>query len=384
MIIKTRLNSYLKVTLLLLAILCLSSNAAPQVFQVDGIYYSINEEDSTTVSVATSGEIYNEETNGYIQVHHDVNGSISIPSTVRYNGFTYTVTGIGDYAFLGYENLTDIQIPNSVSSIGLDAFRGTQLFDNQVGIVYAGQWAIGFNGEIPEEEHMTFRPGTIGISDESFSFLNMISLEIPKSVLYIGRYAFRTDLGEKMPLTSIVIGESVKTIGREAFFTGSSDHNWGTNLKEITCLAKIPPKNESYLFQPYDSYVHDYYETQLGGAFSGEVQESRITYNGELEYFLYLLSDAIYKEATLYVPRGSIEAYKSAEDWCRFINIVAVTDHFDVNGDDEVTIADVNSVIEVIQHGSNDQFNTSNCDVNDDGEVTIADINAIINAIIGI
>jgi hypothetical protein len=96
------------------------------------------------------------------------------------------------------------------------------------------------------------------------------------------------------------------------------------------------------------------------------------------------ISDAIYKEATLYVPRGSIEAYKSAEDWCRFINIVAMTDHFDVNGDDEVTIADVNSVIEVIQHGSNDQFNTSNCDVNDDGEVTIADINAIINAIIGI
>lgn len=50
----------------------------------------------------------------------------------------------------------------------------------------------------------------------------------------------------------------------------------------------------------------------------------------------------------------------------------------DVNGDGEVTIADVNAVIEVILgHGTNGK-----ADVNGDNEVTIADVNIIINIIL--
>ncbi len=50
----------------------------------------------------------------------------------------------------------------------------------------------------------------------------------------------------------------------------------------------------------------------------------------------------------------------------------------DVNGDGEVTIADVNAVIEVILgHGANGK-----ADVNGDNEVTIADVNIIINIIL--
>ena len=52
----------------------------------------------------------------------------------------------------------------------------------------------------------------------------------------------------------------------------------------------------------------------------------------------------------------------------------------DVNGDDEVNIADVNAVIEVILNEEGDQAG----DVNGDGEVNIADVNYIINIILGI
>ena len=52
----------------------------------------------------------------------------------------------------------------------------------------------------------------------------------------------------------------------------------------------------------------------------------------------------------------------------------------DVNGDNEVNIADVNALIDIILGGSG---NTSAADVNGDGEVNIADINALIDYILG-
>ena len=53
--------------------------------------------------------------------------------------------------------------------------------------------------------------------------------------------------------------------------------------------------------------------------------------------------------------------------------------HGDVNGDGEVTIADVNYIINAILKGTNDM----NCDVNGDKEVNIADVNAVIYIILG-
>ena len=51
----------------------------------------------------------------------------------------------------------------------------------------------------------------------------------------------------------------------------------------------------------------------------------------------------------------------------------------DVNGDGEVTVADINSVISVILGGTE----STEADVNGDGEVTVADINSVIDSILG-
>ena len=53
----------------------------------------------------------------------------------------------------------------------------------------------------------------------------------------------------------------------------------------------------------------------------------------------------------------------------------------DVNGDGEVNIADVNTLIGIILSG--DDGNNSRADVNGDGEVNIADVNAVIDVILG-
>ena len=50
----------------------------------------------------------------------------------------------------------------------------------------------------------------------------------------------------------------------------------------------------------------------------------------------------------------------------------------DVNGDSEVNIADVNTVIDLILSGNFGPL----ADVNGDGEVNIADINALIDIIV--
>lgn len=51
----------------------------------------------------------------------------------------------------------------------------------------------------------------------------------------------------------------------------------------------------------------------------------------------------------------------------------------DVNGDGEVTIADINAIVEMILSGTE----SSVADVNGDGEVTVADVNAVIDSILG-
>ena len=55
----------------------------------------------------------------------------------------------------------------------------------------------------------------------------------------------------------------------------------------------------------------------------------------------------------------------------------------DVNGDGEVNVADINTLINIILSGDTDSDNYSRADVNIDGEVNIADVNSLIDIILG-
>lgn len=82
-------------------------------FYSDGIFFNYNE-DGISVSVTFKGENYNS--------YREYFGSIVIPSIVSYNGKTYSVTNIAANAFSGCSNLTSIDIPNTISTIGVYAF----------------------------------------------------------------------------------------------------------------------------------------------------------------------------------------------------------------------------------------------------------------------
>ena len=93
----------LRTILTAILMLCCTTMSA-QDFITNGLYYNILSDDDNTVEVFGA---YKSE--------------VVIPANVTYNGVTYSVTAIGDFAF-NYSGLTSITIPNSVTTIGQKAF----------------------------------------------------------------------------------------------------------------------------------------------------------------------------------------------------------------------------------------------------------------------
>ena len=81
---------------------------------VDGIWYNFDGE-HLTAEVTYRGDASEDFSDRY-------SGGVVIPSSVIYNAQTYTVTSIGEFAFLLCGSLTEITIPASVTTIGKDAF----------------------------------------------------------------------------------------------------------------------------------------------------------------------------------------------------------------------------------------------------------------------
>lgn len=138
---------------------------------IDGIYYDFDYSTKTATVTAGSSEL---------------SGNVTIPSMVLYEGDSYSVTGIGDFAFQMNTSLTSIDIPISVINIGEYAFRGCS---------------------------------------------SLTSIELPENLTCISRYCFLLCKS----LTSVTIPNSVTSIEGNAFANCSSLTNvhLSTNLKKI-------------------------------------------------------------------------------------------------------------------------------------------------------
>ena len=219
--------------------------------QVDGIWYNFDN-DTQTASVTYRGysnDSYDDE----------YSGLVVIPSSVTYNGTTYSVTSIGELAFAYCSSLTSVTIPNSVTSIEFGAFA----YCSSLPSVTIGESVTNIGGYAfygcSSLASVTIPNSVTSIGEEAFgectfakdNFINystldaeanyywgatvvegneingliirnntvidcretVTSVEIPNSVTSIGEWAFSGCYS----LVSVTIPNSVTSIGDEAF-----------------------------------------------------------------------------------------------------------------------------------------------------------------------
>ena len=300
----------------------------PPDFKVDGLYYNFLEGDNVEVTHPYRPEMPTEgtSTTATQDLYDDYAEltELTIPSTISYEGKVYNVIRIG-YAAFDQCNLTYVDIPSSIKTIGVAAFSNcssltsitlkeglehiegnafadcrlletiifpnslktvgsyafsfTSWYNNQPnGGVYAGNVFYKYKGDIPQNTSFVIKEGTVSISPDAFIKENrridygLVDVAIPNSVEIIGEYAF----SQCRALRSVNIPHEVTTIESYAF-------SYCKSLTSVTCEIVEP------LSLPSDVF------------FSASVAN-----------------------ATLYVPTESVEAYKNADQWKDFGQILPI------------------------------------------------------------
>jgi hypothetical protein len=325
--------------IIILCLLCAGSLLAhSHDFTSNGIYYDILDEGQHSLAVTFGDKSYT--------------GAVSIPATVIFDGDTYNVISIGDWAFHACDQLTAITIPNSVTSIGNyafadctrlanitvpasittiggGAFSGTAWLNKQsYGPIYVGNVLYSYKGAAPVGISLTLKEGTTGIATAALNQQSGIgTLNLPATVKAIGEEAF---LGCK-GISTIVLPRGITTLPAMNFYgcsnltsaivpetvTSIKDYAFSlcTGLEEVVVLRPTPP-------------------TVTQTAFDEETRKTVI----------------------LRVPMGSLNRYRNHPYWNTFSYIVEIggtIDDFydklkrgDMDGDGIISVADITELIQ--------------------------------------
>ena len=379
-------------------------------FVADGIYYNITSYSDKTVEVTKGsywGDVIIPETitNEGIEYRVIAIGnrafyecvvltSVTIPESVQVIGeaaFYYcrcltsvtipeSVQVIGDGAFYECGRLTSVTIPNSVTSIGelafygctdLTEFKGKFAVDNCCLIVNDTLKAFAPNSGLSE---YTIPDEVKVISNGAFAYCDgLTSVTIPNSVTAIGNEAFSvcrglTEFKGKFAtadhrclvindtlkafapsgLTQYTIPDGVKVIGYEAFEDCQ-------NLTSVTIPNSVTVIGDCAFYdcENLTSITIPESVTSIGdGAFYGCMGLTTVTaYNPtpvDISTFVFYRVDCA--NCKLYVPKGSVEAYRNAEGWSEFGEILpidessAITETRQDNADGHVTVYNLQGV----------------------------------------
>ena len=216
---------------------------------------------------------------------HVGNDAFSDCSSLTSVIFPNSIQSIGSGAFSGCSSIASVSLPNAIQEIGSWAFSHSSITSIVLpnSIQKIGERAFS---ECPLET-ISFCQGIDTIGELAFNQAfsgccsGSLTLILPEGLKHIGNLAFQ----DCSSLTSVIIPNSIQIIGLHAFSVCSS-------LNTCLCYAIIPP-----------TLIHD--QHYLWG------------YYGITDLpFAYCPLQAIY------VPRESVEAYKTAEGWEHYADII--------------------------------------------------------------
>ena len=179
------------------------------------VQYDLAEQDTTINNI--NYKVYLLKGKAEVMASPNVSGTITIPSKIEYEGKNYDVVAILDGAFSGNREISAMTLPDSIASIGENAF-----FDNRFTTFV-----------IPSKVK--------SIGKNAFLYCtSMETLTLGDSITEIPAGAFRNCYA----LKSVDLPKSVKKIGKEAF-SGSD------NLKMFKVNSKVMPEADSLSFSSW-------------------------------------------------------------------------------------------------------------------------------------
>ena len=173
-------------------------------YQGKELYYKITSDSTVDVTCYS----FNQSDNNH------VSGEVVIPSSLEYNGTTYSVTSIGSFAFAGCSGLTSVTAPNSITLIGQYAFSdcsGLTSVSLRNGIISISHWAF-LNCTALTSINI---PNSVTVIGEYafFGCSGLVSVNIPDGVTALRDGTFRNCSG----LTAVTIGNGIISIKKDAF-----------------------------------------------------------------------------------------------------------------------------------------------------------------------